>query len=452
MHSSSTKSQDGQSWQTFEPLGFSKVLLSHLKNVRSIEGGTIPNPTDLSPQNNFGNFYDEIPTGCLPSPQSTSLPSHLLTLNVQFLVSSQKQETEGAERTGFSNSCLEDSCLFVGGSSQNMMNMEQSSTTEAQAGYSAVLNSHKAVQNDAKEEAVDNSVSSEKRQKYGNRRETTVEKKRKKISASSQDTNEHIEEIRRFARAFKMKRLSLGLTQTQIGRALTAADGPAYSQSAICRFEKLDITPKSAQRIKPVLERWLAELEGKKCPEQTPGFDENFVEDTVTRKRKSRTNFSTDALARLNYEFATNTHPSGRLSENQRMGKRFSRFLFRLLFICLRISQLAQQLNYDREVIRVWFCNKRQSCRNGSVAGRMREYGIFKLTTKHTTDLLGFPHSSMDQTNSFTTDNPVVNLKMQQTEGGANSEGSFLGDVDTADIEDAWLPLDLSIRRRDDVE
>ncbi|VDO14241.1 unnamed protein product, partial [Rodentolepis nana] len=43
-------------------------------------------------------------------------------------------------------------------------------------------------------------------------------KKCKKISATTlSDTNEHIEDIRRFARAFKMKRLSLGLTQTQIG-------------------------------------------------------------------------------------------------------------------------------------------------------------------------------------------------------------------------------------------
>lgn len=62
-------------------------------------------------------------------------------------------------------------------------------------------------------------------------------KKCKKISATTlSDTNEHIEDIRRFAKAFKMKRLSLGLTQTQIGRALTAGDGPAYSQSAICRW------------------------------------------------------------------------------------------------------------------------------------------------------------------------------------------------------------------------
>lgn len=29
----------------------------------------------------------------------------------------------------------------------------------------------------------------------------------------------------------------------------------------IKRFEKLDITPKSAQKIKPVLERWMKEAE-----------------------------------------------------------------------------------------------------------------------------------------------------------------------------------------------
>lgn len=34
--------------------------------------------------------------------------------------------------------------------------------------------------------------------------------------------------------------------------------------NAVCccdRFEKLDITPKSAQKIKPVLERWMKEAE-----------------------------------------------------------------------------------------------------------------------------------------------------------------------------------------------
>lgn len=47
----------------------------------------------------------------------------------------------------------------------------------------------------------------------------------------------NLEEIKEFAKSFKMKRLSLGLTQTQVGQALSMTEGPAYSQSAICRCE-----------------------------------------------------------------------------------------------------------------------------------------------------------------------------------------------------------------------
>lgn len=45
----------------------------------------------------------------------------------------------------------------------------------------------------------------------------------------------NLEEVKEFARQFKLRRLSLGLTQTQVGQALSATAGPSYSQSAICR-------------------------------------------------------------------------------------------------------------------------------------------------------------------------------------------------------------------------
>lgn len=48
----------------------------------------------------------------------------------------------------------------------------------------------------------------------------------------------NLEEIKEFARQFKIRRLSLGLTQTQVGQALSATEGPSYSQSAICRSVK----------------------------------------------------------------------------------------------------------------------------------------------------------------------------------------------------------------------
>uniref|UniRef100_A0A182TP79 POU domain protein n=1 Tax=Anopheles melas TaxID=34690 RepID=A0A182TP79_9DIPT len=152
-----------------------------------------------------------------------------------------------------------------------------------------------------------------------------------------------LDDIKEFAKAFKLRRLSLGLTQTQVGQALSVTEGPAYSQSAICRFEKLDITPKSAQKIKPVLERWMKEAEESHSSRYKSG--QNHVPDFIgvepSKKRKRRTSFTPQALELLNGHFERNTHPSG-----------------------TEITGLAHQLGYEREVIRIWFCNKRQALKN----------------------------------------------------------------------------------------
>ncbi|XP_044263455.1 POU domain, class 6, transcription factor 1 isoform X4 [Tribolium madens] len=149
----------------------------------------------------------------------------------------------------------------------------------------------------------------------------------------------NLDEIKDFAKAFKLRRLSLGLTQTQVGQALSVTEGPAYSQSAICRFEKLDITPKSAQKIKPVLERWMKEAEERYKSGQNHLTD--FIGIEPSKKRKRRTSFTPQALELLNAHFERNTHPSG-----------------------TEITGLAHQLGYEREVIRIWFCNKRQALKN----------------------------------------------------------------------------------------
>ncbi|XP_057176101.1 POU domain, class 6, transcription factor 1 isoform X4 [Triplophysa rosa] len=151
----------------------------------------------------------------------------------------------------------------------------------------------------------------------------------------------NLEEIREFAKNFKIRRLSLGLTQTQVGQALTATEGPAYSQSAICRFEKLDITPKSAQKLKPVLERWLAEAELWNQKGQQNLME--FVGGEPSKKRKRRTSFTPQAIEVLNTYFDKNSLPTGQ-----------------------EITEIAKELNYDREVVRVWFCNRRQTLKNTS--------------------------------------------------------------------------------------
>ncbi|KAM9321391.1 POU domain, class 6, transcription factor 1 [Gastrophryne carolinensis] len=151
----------------------------------------------------------------------------------------------------------------------------------------------------------------------------------------------NLEEIREFAKDFKIRRLSLGLTQTQVGQALTATEGPAYSQSAICRFEKLDITPKSAQKLKPVLEKWLNEAEIRNQEGQQNLME--FVGGEPSKKRKRRTSFTPQAVEALNAYFEKNALPTGQ-----------------------EITDIAKELNYDREVVRVWFCNRRQTLKNTS--------------------------------------------------------------------------------------
>ncbi|XP_029912472.1 POU domain, class 6, transcription factor 1 isoform X1 [Myripristis murdjan] len=159
--------------------------------------------------------------------------------------------------------------------------------------------------------------------------------------AVSNEEGINLEEIREFAKNFKIRRLSLGLTQTQVGQALTATEGPAYSQSAICRFEKLDITPKSAQKLKPVLERWLAEAELWNQKGQQNLME--FVGGEPSKKRKRRTSFTPQAIEVLNTYFEKNALPTGQ-----------------------EITEIARELNYDREVVRVWFCNRRQTLKNTS--------------------------------------------------------------------------------------
>ncbi|XP_019129342.1 POU domain, class 6, transcription factor 1 isoform X1 [Larimichthys crocea] len=163
--------------------------------------------------------------------------------------------------------------------------------------------------------------------------------KPQQIVSSEEGIN--LEEIREFAKNFKIRRLSLGLTQTQVGQALTATEGPAYSQSAICRFEKLDITPKSAQKLKPVLEKWLAEAEHWNQKGQQNLME--FVGGEPSKKRKRRTSFTPQAIEVLNSYFEKNALPTGQ-----------------------EITEIARELNYDREVVRVWFCNRRQTLKNTS--------------------------------------------------------------------------------------
>ena len=65
----------------------------------------------------------------------------------------------------------------------------------------------------------------------------------------------------------------------------------------------------------------------------------------TNKKRKRRTSFTPSAIDALNNFFEQNNHPNGE-----------------------EMTKISEILNYDRDVVRVWFCNKRQAtkakCKN----------------------------------------------------------------------------------------
>ncbi|XP_044143774.1 pituitary-specific positive transcription factor 1-like isoform X2 [Bufo gargarizans] len=139
-----------------------------------------------------------------------------------------------------------------------------------------------------------------------------------------------IRELEKFANEFKMRRIKLGYTQTNVGEALAAVHGSEFSQTTICRFENLQLSFRNACKLKSILSKWLDEAEqvGALYNEKIGGNE---------RKRKRRTTISIAAKEALESHFGEQSKPSSQ-----------------------EIMRMAESLNLEKEVVRVWFCNRRQ--------------------------------------------------------------------------------------------
>uniref|UniRef100_A0A6Q2X812 POU domain protein n=1 Tax=Esox lucius TaxID=8010 RepID=A0A6Q2X812_ESOLU len=139
-----------------------------------------------------------------------------------------------------------------------------------------------------------------------------------------------IRELEKFANDFKLRRIKLGYTQTNVGEALAAVHGSEFSQTTICRFENLQLSFKNACTLKAILAKWLDEAEqaGALFNEKM-GINE--------RKRKRRTTISLGAKEALECSFGEKSKPSSQ-----------------------EIVRMAEGLHLEKEVVRVWFCNRRQ--------------------------------------------------------------------------------------------
>ena len=156
------------------------------------------------------------------------------------------------------------------------------------------------------------------------------------ISAKDQQPEpdaQQVKDFKDFATSFKRRRIKLGYTQTNVGRALAEVQGTDFSQTTICRFETLQLSYKNALKLRPHLEKWLEEAEKS----GTQHREDKQSSSSPERRRKRRAFICADAKETLERHYHGQPKPS--LSD---------------------MSTIADSLSLDKEVVRVWFCNRRQ--------------------------------------------------------------------------------------------
>ncbi|XP_053908550.1 POU domain, class 2, transcription factor 2 [Cuculus canorus] len=152
-----------------------------------------------------------------------------------------------------------------------------------------------------------------------------------------------LEELEQFARTFKQRRIKLGFTQGDVGLAMGKLYGNDFSQTTISRFEALNLSFKNMCKLKPLLEKWLSDAEtmsvDSTLPSPNPLSSPNLggFEGLPGRRRKKRTSIETNVRFALEKSFLANQKPTSE-----------------------EILLIAEQLHMEKEVIRVWFCNRRQ--------------------------------------------------------------------------------------------
>lgn len=72
-----------------------------------------------------------------------------------------------------------------------------------------------------------------------------------------------LEELEKFAKTFKQRRIKLGFTQGDVGLAMGKLYGNDFSQTTISRFEALNLSFKNMCKLKPLLEKWLNDAGGQ---------------------------------------------------------------------------------------------------------------------------------------------------------------------------------------------
>ncbi|XP_051982403.1 POU domain, class 2, transcription factor 1a isoform X3 [Xyrauchen texanus] len=162
----------------------------------------------------------------------------------------------------------------------------------------------------------------------------------KRVDTPCVEEASDLEELEQFAKNFKQRRIKLGFTQGDVGLAMGKLYGNDFSQTTISRFEALNLSFKNMCKLKPLLEKWLNDTENMSsdCVVSSPSEMSPGLCDSLNRRRKKRTSIETNIRLALERSF---------LEQNQKPSSE-------------EITLIADQLSMEKEVVRVWFCNRRQ--------------------------------------------------------------------------------------------
>nr|8SPS_L Chain L, Maltodextrin-binding protein,POU domain, class 5, transcription factor 1 [Homo sapiens]8SPS_M Chain M, Maltodextrin-binding protein,POU domain, class 5, transcription factor 1 [Homo sapiens]8SPU_L Chain L, Maltodextrin-binding protein,POU domain, class 5, transcription factor 1 [Homo sapiens] len=157
-------------------------------------------------------------------------------------------------------------------------------------------------------------------------------------SAAASDIKALQKELEQFAKLLKQKRITLGYTQADVGLTLGVLFGKVFSQTTICRFEALQLSFKNMCKLRPLLQKWVEEADNNE------NLQEICKAETLVQARK-RKRTSIENRVRGNLENLFLQCPKPTLQQ---------------------ISHIAQQLGLEKDVVRVWFCNRRQKGKRSS--------------------------------------------------------------------------------------
>ncbi|KAF5402907.1 hypothetical protein PHET_03544 [Paragonimus heterotremus] len=161
------------------------------------------------------------------------------------------------------------------------------------------------------------------------------------------DDNNDLISLRAFAGKFKQRRMKLGITQSEVGRALGRLKLGGFgclSQSTICRFESLTLSQNNMLVLKPILQTWLDQVEqlrysvvrnsdGTCYATDVSGFHDSIGAD----RRRRRTSITDPEKRMLEAYFRAQPKPTAE-----------------------ELGMIANRIKLRKNVVRVWFCNQRQ--------------------------------------------------------------------------------------------